>query len=309
MTFFLASILTSAAFAADVSEFSYDLKRAELSARIITGDVFTGSNTAPYLAWTPYFKINPEWIVNLSAGYSPISSESGNISSWRGLVGAKYLGLSQQWSPEIQLGSETWVRTNTYSGFTYQANMHYHRADFAQPLFSQVLLDSIFVGYSGLQIGGGNYQQGLLGLRFKFGDAPVSEPKQELTQKTVVAEAPVILPQVKKVFAEIHFEQSQWKLSKKDHEVLNVVVSELKASPKQKIIIQGHANSDGSDLQNKIISKSRAESVRRYLLQQSIAKNRMKTEFFGSSRPIKSSDSQKLSRRVEIHTLVGGERE
>ncbi|MEC7984443.1 MAG: OmpA family protein [Myxococcota bacterium] len=74
----------------------------------------------------------------------------------------------------------------------------------------------------------------------------------------------------------------------------------------EKIRIEGHTDSRGSDIKNKRLSQDRAESVRQYLIQYNIAPERMLAEGFGEERPISDNKSKKgrqANRRVEIHIL------
>ncbi|MGZ3690682.1 MAG: OmpA family protein [Pseudobdellovibrio sp.] len=289
------------------SDSNYNLKSLELSAREITGENFSGTNTSPFLAWMPYFQINQKWILNLSVGYSPISSESGVFASWRGLVGAKYSGWSDTWSPEIQIGQENWFRTNTYSSLTYEFNLHYRNNSFERPLFSQLKLDSIFAGYSGLRMDNKDYRQAVLGLRFVFGsDSSSAKTMQENISQSVTTTKPSQAPAEpaqEKVLAEVYFEQSKWNLSEEFAKSLSVIAVKLKSAPDTKIKIQGYTNFYGTEAQNKRISQLRAETVRVYLAHQGVAKNRMTVVAYGSTRPSvagKSHEAQKMNRRVQV---------
>lgn len=278
-----------------------ELRRFETSGRIITSKKIIGASFAPHLAWTPYFQLNPNWVFDLSVGVSAHSSETGSFTSYQTVAGLKYTGW-QRWSPEIMVGNEMWHRVQNYNGFTYAANLHYHPGfDFNLIDKANLKLDSAFVGYSGLNIEGNDYQQGLIGFRFTFGHdsvevADVASPKK--------SSKPVPEPKVSQgsgshetVVAEINFDQNQWGLSQAMVNDLDSVVEKLKANTKSQIKIQGHTNHYGSDRQNIRISELRAQNVKYHLVKKGIAKERILIEALGSSMPAVTGNSQEAKKR------------
>ncbi len=75
------------------------------------------------------------------------------------------------------------------------------------------------------------------------------------------------------------------------------------ASGNRDIRINGHTDSSGSDKANLAISKRRAESVKKILVESGVDSSRIKTEGFGSARPIDDNSTaagRSRNRRVEI---------
>jgi outer membrane protein OmpA-like peptidoglycan-associated protein len=73
-----------------------------------------------------------------------------------------------------------------------------------------------------------------------------------------------------------------------------------------KIQVSGHTDNVGDEDANMILSKKRAESVKRFLAAQGIDENRIKTEFFGESKPIEDNSTaagRQKNRRVEFKII------
>lgn len=91
-------------------------------------------------------------------------------------------------------------------------------------------------------------------------------------------------------------------LEKED--ALSLIADYIKSQPEDsKFRIEGHTDSTGSDSANKLLSKTRANLVRDYLVGEGIAKERLITVGFGDTRPIDSNLTQEgrsNNRRIEI---------
>jgi OmpA-OmpF porin, OOP family len=75
----------------------------------------------------------------------------------------------------------------------------------------------------------------------------------------------------------------------------------LKMGDVLEITVEGHADATGGDEYNLRLSRARAESVRRLLIQYGVAEDRVKAEAFGRSRlRIQSSHAEVMNRRVEF---------
>lgn len=74
------------------------------------------------------------------------------------------------------------------------------------------------------------------------------------------------------------------------------------------IIIEGHADTEGSDTSNMIISLRRAQAIRRYLIDQGIPGTRVRIRGFGSDWPVSSKPAteqeRQLNRRAEVLVLT-----
>jgi outer membrane protein OmpA-like peptidoglycan-associated protein len=99
------------------------------------------------------------------------------------------------------------------------------------------------------------------------------------------------------------FEFDRADLKPEGRERLAKISGVLAITKGYRLKIEGHTDDVGSDAYNAELSRARAESVRDYLLQQSISPETLSVEGFGESRPIASNQSasgREQNRRVEI---------
>jgi outer membrane protein OmpA-like peptidoglycan-associated protein len=88
---------------------------------------------------------------------------------------------------------------------------------------------------------------------------------------------------------------------------LNRVAEFLEEQPSIKVEISGHCDNTGTDEHNLALSKKRAEAVSRYISQKGVSKDRVKTTFYGESRPRDTNDTKEgrqNNRRVEFTILT-----
>jgi outer membrane protein OmpA-like peptidoglycan-associated protein len=81
------------------------------------------------------------------------------------------------------------------------------------------------------------------------------------------------------------------------------VADALKDLDDRKIVVEGHTDSQGADAFNQELSRSRAQSVRDYLVSRGVPADRIRAEGFGSSRPVAENgnpEGRANNRRVEI---------
>jgi len=79
------------------------------------------------------------------------------------------------------------------------------------------------------------------------------------------------------------------------------VVAEMKAHPKDSVLLEGHTDSVGSDAYNMGLGQRRADAVKNYLAEQGVDAGRITTKSFGESQPAVANDTpenRKLNRRV-----------
>ena len=72
------------------------------------------------------------------------------------------------------------------------------------------------------------------------------------------------------------------------------------------IIIKGHTDNVGSEETNMSLSRRRAFAVKNYLVAKGMKKNMITTEGYGSTRPLKSNDTEEgraCNRRVEFEIV------
>ncbi len=104
----------------------------------------------------------------------------------------------------------------------------------------------------------------------------------------------------------IYFATNKARILPKSFGLLNEVAQALNDLPHLNVRIEGHTDSRGSDRYNLTLSKQRAESVRRYLIGQGIAPDRLISEGYGETRPIednRTSEGRAANRRVEFHII------
>jgi outer membrane protein OmpA-like peptidoglycan-associated protein len=85
--------------------------------------------------------------------------------------------------------------------------------------------------------------------------------------------------------------------------VLGRLATYLSANPHTKIMIEGHADSRGSDAYNEALSQRRAQSVADALAMRGIAQDSLRTRGRGKAFPVASNDTpegRQQNRRVEI---------
>ncbi len=105
------------------------------------------------------------------------------------------------------------------------------------------------------------------------------------------------------------FELGSSQLSPAARQALRESSALLLRFPEEKVVIEGHTDSIGSDEANLRLSQERAEAAARYLMEEEdIPRERLVVRGFGSRRPMASNglpEGRELNRRVEIKGLVG----
>lgn len=97
----------------------------------------------------------------------------------------------------------------------------------------------------------------------------------------------------------IHFDFDQSVLQTGAFSVLNRIVQILKLDKTLTIDISGHADNQGTDFKNMQVSADRAKVARDYFMSYSIDASRIKSSYYGATRPI-DNVQQWRNRRVEI---------
>jgi OmpA-OmpF porin, OOP family len=97
----------------------------------------------------------------------------------------------------------------------------------------------------------------------------------------------------------IRFDFDKANITSEAFNIMSEIVNVLKADKTLKISIEGHADNFGLEKYNMLISQERANVARDYFQSYGIPKSRMKTAFYGSSRPYDVHQDW-LNRRVEI---------
>ena len=87
---------------------------------------------------------------------------------------------------------------------------------------------------------------------------------------------------------------------------LNRLVTLLAERPAMEVEVAGHADASGPDSYNLLLSQFRARAVTQYLVSKGVSEGRIKTTFFGETRPAVSNDTREgrtKNRRVEFIIL------
>lgn len=90
--------------------------------------------------------------------------------------------------------------------------------------------------------------------------------------------------------------------------VLAAVADAMQANGIGHIRVEGHTDSSGNDARNLVLSRRRAESVRRWMIEHGIEAARLTAVGLGETRPFESNDTElgrAANRRVEFHIEQG----
>jgi outer membrane protein OmpA-like peptidoglycan-associated protein len=105
----------------------------------------------------------------------------------------------------------------------------------------------------------------------------------------------------------VYFETGKADISINSFPYLNIIGKMLTKYPKLQIEVSGHTDNVGSSQSNMALSQSRADGVRRYLLQVAPElSNNLTARGYGSTMPKasnNSADGRKLNRRTELQVL------
>jgi OmpA-OmpF porin, OOP family len=90
--------------------------------------------------------------------------------------------------------------------------------------------------------------------------------------------------------------------------LLDQVVLRLAQNPRTTIVVEGHADTESSDMSNMMISLRRAQAVRRYLIDQGVPGTLVRIRGFGSDWPVSArpatEQERRLNRRAEVLVLT-----
>jgi len=124
------------------------------------------------------------------------------------------------------------------------------------------------------------------------------DSKPELPARVTVTKTQI------KISEKINFETGSSVIIPVSYSILDDVVKVLKAYPRIHIRIEGHTDSQGSEVFNLNLSKKRSASVRTYLVTAGIESERIGAVGLGESQPIDDNatpEGRAANRRVEFH--------
>ncbi len=104
----------------------------------------------------------------------------------------------------------------------------------------------------------------------------------------------------------VYFDTGKATLRPASFKELNELVEFLKLKPSVRIEIGGHTDSVGDDESNLILSQSRADAVKAYLVKHGIAASRVEARGYGPSKPVASNsthEGRQQNRRTEVTIL------
>jgi len=104
----------------------------------------------------------------------------------------------------------------------------------------------------------------------------------------------------------IFFETASAEILPPSEPELSKVIELMSKNPTMHIRINGHTDNVGSTADNQILSENRANSVKKYLVEQGISSTRISTKGFGESSPIDTNETntgKANNRRTEIEIL------
>jgi type IX secretion system PorP/SprF family membrane protein len=101
----------------------------------------------------------------------------------------------------------------------------------------------------------------------------------------------------------LEFETSKDIIEESSKPSLNTLADKLKQKGEWNLLLSGHTDNVGDDDANMILSKNRAEAVKKYFISKGIAENRIKVNYFGETKPIADNstpEGRQKNRRVEF---------
>ena len=109
------------------------------------------------------------------------------------------------------------------------------------------------------------------------------------------------------ILDKVFFEYNKDIIKSESFPILDAVAATLEGNPDIQLIeVQGHTDEQGNDAYNLDLSRRRAASVRRYLLEKGIAEDRLESQGYGETQPLDNRKNQAAyakNRRVEFLIL------
>ena len=124
-----------------------------------------------------------------------------------------------------------------------------------------------------------------------------------------VYEKVIVKPDMLELREKIQFAWNQALIDPVSYPALDETAKALQDNKGFRVAIQGHASSEGADDHNQSLSNDRAEAVLEYIAHRGVARDRLVSKGFSSSRPIQSNETEsgrEANRRVEfvVHFII-----
>ena len=103
--------------------------------------------------------------------------------------------------------------------------------------------------------------------------------------------------------SDVLFDTAQFTLRAGAREKLSRIAGIVMAHPGLKLEVEGHTDSVGDDASNQLLSERRAESVRKFLVQNNVPADSITSKGLGESTPVAdnmNADGRRTNRRVEL---------
>jgi OOP family OmpA-OmpF porin len=114
----------------------------------------------------------------------------------------------------------------------------------------------------------------------------------------------VITQERLQILDKVYFTPGKAQIQPRSRLLLNQVARVLKEHPEiERVVIEGHTDNVGNAQRNLALSQDRADSVRRYLIAQGVAPDRLEARGFGQDNPLHpntSPEGREANRRVEF---------
>jgi len=122
-------------------------------------------------------------------------------------------------------------------------------------------------------------------------------------EKIVIKEVPQVTEVERVVFPDIAFQFDSSRMTDLGKGKTYLVAQKLKEKADVVVVVEGHADSMGSDKYNRVLGLRRAETIKNELVKLGVDPARLSVESLGESRPILTQDAEwarAVNRRVEF---------
>lgn len=108
------------------------------------------------------------------------------------------------------------------------------------------------------------------------------------------------------ILKNVLFKLSSDELMPEAYSELEFLANVLKEDKVRIVRLEGHTDIDGPHHKNKQLSKKRVKTIKNYLIEKGVDKNRIKLKWYGDKKPILklgTVEQRKINRRVEVRVL------